>query len=94
VRISQDKNNGSTNISIQSYGNLIPDDEIQKLFTRGFRSTVHSTVRDGTGMGLHNAGKIIKLYNGELTYSKVSASVDDKKTGWNCFNILLNKSDN
>lgn len=92
VKISQDKNNGSTNISIQSYGNLIPDDEVQKLFTRGFRSSVHNMIKDGTGMGLHNAGKIIKLYSGELTYSKISASQEDKTTGWNCFNILVIKT--
>ena len=89
VKISQDKNNGLTKISIQSFGKLIPDDETQKLFTRGFRSSVHNTGQDGTGMGLHNAGKIVKLYNGELRYSKLASSQEDKSTGWNYFDILI-----
>lgn len=78
-------------ISIQSYGTLIPNEDIPKLFSRGYRSTVHK-LKEGTGMGLHNASMLIKLFSGDIKYSKVSASVEDTKSGWNIFTIVCRET--
>ncbi len=103
IKYSRDANSIQPNIKIKeigdiieiivsSYGSLIPDEDIPKLFTKGYRSSVHKGVKDGTGMGLHNAFKIIKLFNGELIYSKLSASQTDKTTGWNIFTLICKQT--
>ncbi len=87
------KENGQiVEIVVSSYGSLIPDEDIPKLFTKGYRSSVHKGIKDGTGMGLHNAFKIIKLFNGELTYANQPASQTDKTTGWNTFTLTCKKT--
>jgi len=88
----REQDNGVVEINIQSYGSLIPDEDIPKLFTRGYRSEVHNKIKDGTGMGLHNAYKLIKLLGGDLSYSKQSASPGDKITGWNNFTIICKQT--
>lgn len=77
----------SVEIEIHSYGTLIPNEDIPKLFSKGYRSHVHKNVKDGTGMGLHNAFKLIKLFNGDLSYKKQVVSIDDNTIGWNIFLI-------
>jgi two-component system sensor histidine kinase ArlS len=87
------KENGNTvEIAVSSYGSLIPNEDIPKLFTKGYRSSVHKSVKDGTGMGLHNAFKLIKLFNGELSYLKQPASTNDNTTGWNIFLITCRQT--
>lgn len=83
-------NQRSVEITVHSFGSLIPDDEITKLFSRGYRSSIHKT-RDGTGMGLYNASKLISLFNGTLTYQKQISSGDKtNELGWNIFVITCN----
>ena len=85
VKIHQDSQ--IVTISIHSYGSLIPNEDIPRLFIRGFRSSVHKSRREGTGMGLHNASKLIMLLGGSIRYSKQEAAPDDKVTGWNIFTL-------
>jgi hypothetical protein len=103
IKYSRDPNSISPNIKIKevgnsveiivaSYGTLIPNEDIPKLFTKGYRSSVHRHVKDGTGMGLHNAFKLIKLFNGQLSYSKQPASLVDNTTGWNIFLITCKQT--
>lgn len=103
IKYSRDANSIQPNIKIKesgqiveiivsSFGSLIPDEDIPKLFTKGYRSSIHKGVKDGTGMGLHNAFKIIKLFNGELTYTKQPASQTDKTTGWNIFTLTCKQT--
>lgn len=81
----------SVSITIQSYGRIIPDEDIPKLFTRGFRSVAHKN-KDGTGMGLFNANSIVKLLGGELIYNKNTLNATDFDCGWNCFTITFKKT--
>ncbi len=75
-------------ICVFSFGQLIPEEEAQKLFTKGFRSSVHR-LKDGTGMGLHNANKILQLFNCDLTYSiQNSLPSPSVSVGWNVFSII------
>lgn len=76
-------------ITISSFGILIPEHEREKLFTRGFRSDVHKKSNDGTGMGLHNAYKILKHYSSEIKYKATECNSD--KLGWNNFVITCNE---
>lgn len=75
-----------TRVSIKSYGVIIPTQDRTKLFSKGFRSDVHKSLGEGTGMGLHNAHELAKLFNGSLTYvcEGVSQSAG-KEIGWNNF---------
>lgn len=87
-------NNKKVEITVHSFGSLIPDDEISKLFSRGFRSSIHK-IKDGTGMGLYNASKLISLFSGTLTYRKQVASADKiNELGWNIFEITCNETIN
>lgn len=89
-RIELSDKNGKTFISVKSYGIIIPVDDQVRLFTKGFRSPVHKGINDGTGMGLHNAIELARLFNGNLTYSSEKVSlVEDVEVGWNCFSISL-----
>lgn len=81
-------------VTISSYGSLIPDEDIPKLFTKGYRSSVHKNYKDGTGMGLHNAFKLIKLFNGELSYTKQPVAQSDLTIGWNTFKITCKQTTN
>jgi len=72
-------------IKIKSFGRIIPDQDRSSLFTRGFRSPAHA-VKEGSGMGLHNAFRILQRFNSSLEYS----SDVDKDIGWNTFTIICN----
>ena len=72
-------------ITISSFGKIIPVGEREKLFGRTFRSSVHNKI-DGTGMGLHNASKLLVHFNSTLEYH--TAEQDDM--GWNNFIITCN----
>lgn len=77
-------------ISVFSFGQLIPEEEALKLFSKGFRSSVHRW-KDGTGMGLHNAKKILQLFNCDLTYStQNNSSTSSVFVGWNVFSVICN----
>lgn len=86
IDITEKANN--VTLEVQSYGNLIPDEEEKNLFTKGFRAAINSRQAEGTGMGLFNAAMLIKHFNGTLTYYK-KVIVDDTavKIGWNIFRI-------
>jgi signal transduction histidine kinase len=90
IKIKEIEN--TVEIAVSSYGSLIPNEDIPKLFTKGYRSSVHKSLKDGTGMGLHNAYKLIKLFNGELSYSKQPSSPSDNTTGWNIFLITCRQT--
>lgn len=76
-------------ISISSYGNLIPDNEEKYLFTKGFRSSVNQSSKEGTGMGLYNASVLCKHFKTALKYSKNAIHVEKEvHIGWNIFTIL------
>lgn len=77
-------------ISIQSYGNLIPDEEKKYLFTKEFRASIHKSKTSGTGMGLHNASKLIEIFGGKLSYRK-EIIAEDNNLGWNCFEVTCEK---
>jgi signal transduction histidine kinase len=78
-----------TRISIKSYGVVIPLEDRERLFTKGFRSATHKTI-EGTGMGLHNASELVKLFNGSLRYAAEKVNtVEDREVGWNCFHINI-----
>lgn len=81
---------GIANITIKSYGKIVPQEDRAKLFTKGFRSTVHRGINEGTGMGLHNSQGLVKLFKGELKYSAEKINlVDNYEIGWNCFEISI-----
>ena len=86
--------NNKLKITISSYGRLIPKEEKEDIFTRGYRSTVHSHTK-GTGMGLYIAYNLAKLYNISLYYKAEEVSEDKSiKIGWNKFILICNETEN
>lgn len=91
IDISETINNKVV-ILVSSYGRLIPDEEANDIFTRGYRSSVHSNVK-GTGMGLYIAKSISDLYNINISYIAEEVSEDKSiKIGWNKFKLLCNET--
>lgn len=78
--------NRDLKIIIQSYGKLIPDEDVPNIFNRGYRSSIHSN-QDGSGMGLYNAKKLLEKYNATIHYSK---NLINSNMGWNTFTITCN----
>ncbi len=82
-RVEVKDENERTLISVSSFGLIIPEKDRNKIFSRGFRSESHKVI-GGTGMGLHNANEILKVFNSKLIYS---ASESQKDIGWNTFTV-------
>lgn len=92
-KVNIDNQYGIVTISIYSYGILIPPEEQPSLFTRGFRSKSISINKEGTGIGLYNAKKLFKLFDGDLQYS-CSPSQEGSALGWNTFTIRIPVEEN
>ncbi|MCH8490685.1 MAG: hypothetical protein LAT81_12255 [Oceanicaulis sp.] len=79
-------------ILVSSYGRLIPYEESNDIFIRGYRSSVHLSVK-GTGMGLYIAKSISRLYEIEISYIAEEVSEDKSiKIGWNKFKLLCKET--
>jgi len=79
--------NCEVEILVSSYGRLIPEEESNDIFSRGYRSSVHSSIK-GTGMGLYIAKSISDLYGIEISYIAEEVSEDKSiKIGWNKFKL-------
>jgi two-component system sensor histidine kinase ArlS len=77
-------------IGVESYGRLIPFEERDDIFTRGYRSDVHRGVR-GTGMGLFIAKNLAEFYDIKIVYIGEEISEDKSiKLGWNKFLLTCN----
>ena len=72
-------------IEFHSWGDLVPHEDRNKLFTSGFRSSVHKNFKEGLGMGLLHARKLLGLYDSSIHYTTgVNAN---ENVGWNIFKI-------
>lgn len=62
------RNANCLEVTVSSYGPLVDDDEVDKLFLREFRGR-HSTTHEGQGLGLHLAKKVCDLHNTSISIS-------------------------
>ena len=83
VIIKEAQKNNDVVITISSFGKIIPEEDKKFLFTRGFRSSAHNQ-REGSGMGLHNASRILQRFQASLSYSN---EIVETEIGWNSFTI-------
>jgi signal transduction histidine kinase len=88
--------NHSVFIEISSYGRLIPIEDKNNIFLKGYRSSVNKLRIDGTGMGLFNAKKLIEKFGGsiELTTKQANSEDKDLALGWNIFTLTFNTTFN
>lgn len=78
-------------IEIASYGRLIPLEEREDIFLRGYRSKIHENTK-GTGMGLFIAKKIAEQFCISIKYKQQEVSTDKSiKIGWNKFVLTCNE---
>jgi len=75
-------------IKISSFGTVIPEEERKGLFMKGFRSKLQ-TIKEGTGMGLHNARELLRVFKSEIQYE--CDSIGNGPNGWNHFSIKCNE---
>jgi hypothetical protein len=80
-------------IKVYSYGRAIPDAETPYLFSKGFRSSVNKSNKEGTGMGLFNAQQLVKHFRGSINFECESIKTDESiHLAWNIFVIRIDKS--
>lgn len=78
-------------IEIASYGRLIPLEEREDIFLRGYRSKIHENTK-GTGMGLFIAKKLAEHFCINIKYKAEEVSTDKSiKIGWNKFVLTCNQ---
>lgn len=78
-------------IEIASYGRLIPLEEQDDIFQRGYRSKIHEKMK-GTGMGLYIAKKIAEQFCISIKYKQEEVSTDKSiNVGWNIFVLTCNE---
>ena len=86
-------NSDKVQVIISSFGRLVPFEERDNIFTRGYRSTVHGNT-NGTGMGLFIARSISTLYDISINYEAKEVSEDTSiKMGWNNLILMCNKTE-
>ncbi|MBA4241242.1 MAG: hypothetical protein C0448_10975 [Sphingobacteriaceae bacterium] len=91
INISEQKND--IIITASSYGDLITEDDLSHLFTKGFRSNANKNKQEGTGMGLYNASQLAKHYSAGISYSnKLVSDNENINIGWNVFTLKLTKT--
>lgn len=89
IKINEEKNR--LIIVISSYGRLIPSEERDDIFTRGYRSKIHEHTK-GTGMGLFISKKLAEHLNIDIKYKAEEISDDRNiKLGWNKFVLTCNE---
>ncbi|MDN5200885.1 sensor histidine kinase [Fulvivirgaceae bacterium BMA10] len=82
------ENDKRVNIEAHSYGQIIPNEDRQHIFTKGFRSSVNKGKAEGTGMGLHNAKRLVEKFGGSIQYEcNPIKSEQDIELGWNIFKL-------
>lgn len=80
------ENEMEVKIEAHSYGQIIPLEDRQHLFSRGFRSSVNKGKAEGTGMGLYNAKRLTEKFKGTIYYSAQEVEGTDN-LGWNIFTL-------
>ncbi len=83
-------------IEISSYGKLIPLEDKNNIFHKGYRSNINKSRIDGTGMGLYNAKKLIEKFEGTIDLSTKRANSEDNEIaiGWNIFTLTFKNTFN
>ncbi len=79
---------GRVVVRVSSLGLLVPLTDASQVFTKGFRSEAHKTLKEGTGMGLYNAFNIAKAFGGEIIYQPEEVN-KGTNVGWNHFSISV-----
>jgi two-component system sensor histidine kinase ArlS len=87
-KVSIKENANSLTIKVSSFGTVIPKEERESIFIKGFRSKLQ-TIKEGTGMGLHNARELLKVFKSEIQYQ--CDAIDNSPNGWNHFTIKCNE---
>jgi two-component system sensor histidine kinase BaeS len=73
IRLSAQKMPKGVSVSVANTGDVIPDDELDKVFDRLFRGD-HARTSPGSGLGLTIARKITELHGGSISISSSEES--------------------
>jgi signal transduction histidine kinase len=80
--------NGSVRVKIESFGAVVPDEEVERIFEKGFRcARAKDLVARGSGQGLYIASVIARAHDAEVVYRK--SHVDGGGNGRNIFEFTL-----
>ena len=67
IRISAESNRKNRSLTISNVGLPIAEEQLEKIFERGFRSPIAISWCDGTGMGLWLVERIVQLHGGKIS---------------------------
>ncbi len=66
INIYISKQNELLKVTVEDFGKGIPEDDIEKVFTKFYQAEDNSEQREGLGLGLYIASQIINKHNGEV----------------------------
>ena len=68
IRIELAKNEEGVLIAVINYGNIIPQEDLDRIFQRFYRvESSRSSETGGSGLGLAIANSIIQMHNGKIS---------------------------
>ncbi|MCD4697508.1 MAG: ATP-binding protein, partial [Bacteroidales bacterium] len=88
------QNHKAVEISVSSYGPIVSEDNIHKIYNKGFKDpNAQKFSSKGSGIGLYLADIVAKAHNIEIQYSNKNKELkkNNIEMGINKFSIILNK---
>lgn len=92
INIDLVQNNGSVDISVTSYGPIIKDQNVHKIFYKGFKDpNAQKFSSKGSGIGLYLAKIVADAHNIEIKYNNQDRKEIENKieVGYNTFYFTL-----
>lgn len=90
VEVVFEEDDGLLNVSVISIGDQISDDEITKLFIRGYRTRkAHQMSVEGSGLGLYVSKVVLDAHDFRFKVTSTSISPENKKLARNIFTVFI-----
>jgi hypothetical protein len=90
IEINFEENKNELKIMIKSYGPVVSKDEIDNIFTKGYRSKLaQKAIKDGSGTGLFLAREICRVHGISIEVTSGNEEFYIKDIPYSIFNVIL-----